>query len=246
MTASERSCLVQKLSHYVLLNDIDKGHLARLEREERSYPAHYDVRRVDDPVDELFVIKSGWIHSSVDMPDGRRQIVKLHHPGDIVGLHDIAFRHATTALRAVEPVCLCPFPKSELDEIFTEAPRLAALILMLSLRDNATFMDLVRAMGRMSARERMAYMLLELHARLAITDRAATDTIRMPLTQSEIGDLLGLTNVYVSRTLTSLEADGYIRRSTGHVRLLRPADMARMCDFQDRHTTLDTHWFPRA
>ncbi len=242
----EDSCLVQKMSHYVDLDAASRAHLSRLEGEERSFAAQKDVRRVGDPIENLYVVKKGWVYTSIDMHDGRRQIVKLHHPGDIVGMADLAFKSATAVLRTAEPTVLCPFPRKHLDIIFRESPRLTALLFTLALRDQISVTDLLRAMGRMSARERMAYLLLDLRARLKITNLAMTDTVRMPLTQAEIGDLLGLTNVYVSRTLTGLEADGYIQRTAGHIRLLRTDELTAMCDFVDRHATIETNWFPNA
>ncbi len=238
------SCLIDKLSHYIHLDDSHKQHLASIEKSERSYPASTEIHQVGDLTRDLYVVKSGWLFSYTDLPDGRRQIVKIHHPGDILGFPDVALRHSTTTLRTVEAVCLCPFPKTSLDVIFRESPRLSALILSIALRDQVVFIDVLRAMGRMNAQERIGYMLLDLIARLRITNSKMTDTIRLPLTQGQIGDYLGLTNVYVSRTLLRMEEDGYIRRDGNHVQILREDEMIAATDFHDRYADMDVSWFP--
>ncbi len=240
----QNSCLVDKLSHYIRLDDSHRAHLAGIEKSERNYPASAEIYQGGDPARDLYVVKRGWLFSYTDLPDGRRQVVKIHHPGDIVGFPDVALKHVTTTLRTAEEVCLCPFPKSALDVIFRESPRLSALLLSIALRDQVVFIDLLRAMGRMNAQERVVYMLLDLIARLRITNSAMTDTMRLPLTQSQIADYLGLTNVYISRTFLRLEKDGYIQRTGDGVHLLREDDLIDMTDFYDRYADMDTSWFP--
>lgn len=238
------SCLITKLSHYVDLSDHSRELLSELEKEERAVARHEEVYSVAEKSRFMYVVKSGWLYSYIDLADGRRQIVKIHHPGDIVGLPDLAFEGPTSNLRACEPAVLCPFPKQGLNAILTSAPQLSALLFTLSVRDNVVLVDNMTALGRMSARERIAWFLLDLISRLRITNRNVTDALRLPLTQTEIGDMLGLTNVYVSKSFSSLERDGVLERTVDGVRLLREQDLADMVDFKNRYADMDTSWFP--
>ncbi|MFW8637547.1 Crp/Fnr family transcriptional regulator [Cribrihabitans pelagius] len=243
--SDKESCLVTKLSHYMSLSDVDKEMLGHLEKTERVFEAAREVYQGGDENKDLYVVKHGWAFSYTDLPDGRRQIVKIHHPGDIIGFPDVALKHATTTLRTVENVCLCPFPKSALDKILSESPKLSALLISLALRDHVVLIDVLRAMGRMSAQERVSYMLLDLIARLRITNLQMTDTIRLPMTQNQIADYLGLTNVYISKTFIRLEREGFIHRDQARIRLLRENDMIELTDFHDRYAEMDTSWFPQ-
>ena len=242
--SSTSSCLVTKLSHYVSLSEADCDRLAKLERAERIFDAGREVYQGGDENKDLYVVKHGWAFSYTDLPDGRRQIVKIHHPGDVIGFPDVALKHVTTTLRTVEDVCLCPFPKSSLDEILRESPKLSALLLSIALRDQVVLIDVLRAMGRMSAQERVSYMLLDLISRLRITNPGITDTIRLPMTQSQIADYLGLTNVYISKTFIRMEEDGYIHRDQDRLQILREDAMIELTDFHDRYADMDTSWFP--
>lgn len=244
--SDQDSCLVQKLSHYIELTDQSREHLARLEQDERNYEGRTEIFEGGDEARHLYVVKKGWLYSYTDLPDGRRQIVRIHHPGDIIGFPDIAFEDATTSLRTVEKVCLCPFPKTRLDAILANSPQLTALLFTLALREQVILIDLIRAMGRMSARERIAFMLLDLVSRLRITNKKMTDTFRLPLRQGEIGDVLGLTNVYVSKTFMALEEEGYLSRQDGMVTLRKEAALKAMCDYFNRYDDMDTSWFPEA
>lgn len=142
-------------------------------------------------------------------------------------------------------MCLCPFPKASLDEILRKSPKLSALLLSIALRDQVVLIDVLRAMGRMSAQERVAYMLLDLIARLRITNRDMTDVFRLPMTQSQIADYLGLTNVYISKTFIRMQEDGYIHREQDRLRLLKENALIDLTDFHDRYAEMDTSWFPQ-
>ena len=246
MNVQTPSCLVQKLSHYIRLDEGSLARIAELERDERDFARNQEVYQVGDENIQLYVVRKGWLYSYVDLKDGRRQIVEIHHPGDIVGFPDIAFDERMTTLRAVEDARLCPFPKNDLDTVFATAPQLAALLFALSVRNQVILADFLRAVGRMSARESIAYLLLDLQARLKIANKDMKNIFRLPLNQTEISDILGLTNVYVSRSFTALQKDGFIRRDNGTVEILEPEKLAFLCDFVDRHTNLDTSWFPKA
>ena len=238
------SCLADKLSRYVELSAGERAVLARFEEEERAYPRQTDIRRSGDVGDRLYAVKRGWLYSYADFADGRRQIVKVHTPGDIVGFPDLAYNEATTSLRTCGTAHVCPFPKRNLKQVLGEAPRLSALLLTIALRDNVILVDTLKAMGRMSARERVAYFLLDMLARLRVLKGPQITSFDMPLSQTEIGDVIGLTNVYVSKTLGRLETAGRIRREGGRIEILAERELADMVDYRDRYAALDTSWFP--
>ena len=67
----------------------------------------------------------------------------------------------------------------------------------------------------------------------------------IPMSQQEIGDMLGLTNVTVSRELTALQVDGLIEKEGAHIRLMDISALIRMCEFKDRYNKIDTTWLPK-
>ncbi|WP_430449633.1 Crp/Fnr family transcriptional regulator [Rhodophyticola sp.] len=245
MSDDSQSCLVEKLSYYIDIDDTAEDQLASLEEHERGYHRHQEVYSEGDELKYLYVVKEGWFYSYTDMPDGRRQIVRVLHPGDIIGFPDIAFTEATCNVRASEDGCLCPFPKRKLDAIFKESPKLTALMFSIANRDHACVIDTLRAMGRMSARERLSYFFLDLISRLRITNKQMTDMIRMPMNQHEMGDALGLTHTYVSKTIREMEDEGLISRDGDTLTLEQEDRLKSMVDFSDRYAKLDTSWFPK-
>lgn len=242
--SDHESCLVSNLSNYIDLSDTDLDLLARLEEEERAFGQHSPVHSAGERIDHLFVVKSGWLFSHMELPDGRRQIVKMHYAGDIIGMPNIALDHAALSVQTITDAVLCPFPKKHLDTLLTSSPRVTALLLTISLRDQVIMTDKLRSVGRMSARERVAFFLLDIVHRLRITNRDMTDTFRLPLNQTEIGDATGLTSVTISKTMMQLQLDKIIDRRDGQITLRDEAALVAMCDYVDRYGDMDTDWFP--
>jgi len=242
--SSHESCLVSKLSNYIAIDDTGLDLLARLEEDEETHPAQTAIRETGDRIEHLHVVKKGWLFSGMELPDGRRQIVQVHHAGDIIGMPDIALDRAALNLHSVTEAVLCPFPKKHLDKIFFDSPRLIALLFTLSLRDQVVFTDKLRSVGRMSARERVAYFLLDIAHRLRMTNSGMGSTFRLPMTQTEIGDATALTSVTISKTMMQLQLDKLIDRREGKITLCDEAALTTMCDYVDRYGDMDTSWFP--
>ena len=87
-------------------------------------------------------------------------------------------------------------------------------------------------------------VLGELGHRLRITNPDVGDSFELPLSQELVGDTLGLTNVYVSRTLSLMERAGLIERIDRSIRIADEQGLRDMADFQDRYYRIDTSWFP--
>ena len=114
---------------------------------------------------------------------------------------------------------------------------------MIGARDQLLQADLRRA-TTLSARHRMLFLLLTLLHRTRAGGEVDGDGFELPLNQARSGDLLGLTNVSVSKAMVELERDGTIERRRRHVTLLDAARSASQVGFVDRFAELDTSWFP--
>ena len=65
-------------------------------------------------------------------------------------------------------------------------------------------------LGRLSAYERTASLLIELHERLRRSGAASEAVMPLPLTQEMLADLLGLSIVHVNRILQQLRRENLI------------------------------------
>jgi CRP/FNR family transcriptional regulator, anaerobic regulatory protein len=240
------SCLAERLSHYVALTSQEEAALEALEQQERTYKRGSVVRREGDRARELFIVRKGWLYSSVLLGNGSRQIMRLHFAGDVLGVSGVAFGTAADSIVAVTDASLCQFDKDKLALLFAQHPRLAALIFTLTVAERVSMADRLASIGRTSARARVASLLCEMLARLRVMEGADLDRLHVPLTQEDIGDATGLTAVHVNRMMRGLVDDGLIERHGNHVRFLDEARLAAEAGFTDRFAEIDTNWLPRS
>jgi CRP-like cAMP-binding protein len=94
--------------------------------------------------------------------------------------------------------------------LFETHPRLAGEFLW-ALGGDALLGERLITVGRRTARERVAHLLLELFKRLQRIELAEERSYRLPLTQEMISDALGLSIPYVNRVLHESCDDGLLR-----------------------------------
>lgn len=157
----------------------------------------------------------------------RRQILRLRLPGDVIYAcdHDVV-----RALGRVIVADARPFLQ-QLDS--SEAsPFLRRAWLEMGRADQNLARDHLVRLGRMTALERVAHLLLETHARLSDVGLAEEDAFQLPTTQEAMSDLLGLSGVHLSRTLQALRRDELVSLKAGRVVLLDRARLAVLCGWR--------------
>jgi len=239
------SCLAERLGHYVSLSENERAAFEGLEEQDRFFRRGSVVIRENEKPREMFIVRSGWLHSSAVLGNGSRQIMRFHFQGDLIGLSLLAFADSPETVTAVTDVTLCPFSRDKLSALIGDHPRLGALLLGLTAADRVSMADRLASVGRTSARARVGSLICELFARMRRIGALQGDTIPLPLTQEEIGDATGLTSVHVNRMMRGLVQDGIIERNGGTMRLLDERRLASEANFIDR-TAIETGWLPAA
>jgi CRP/FNR family transcriptional regulator, anaerobic regulatory protein len=229
----------------VRLSDAEQGSLAGLEDQDRVCRRGSVVISENAAPRELYVVREGWLHSSVVLGNGSRQIMRFHFPGDILGLPLLAFADSPETVTAVTDVKLAPFSRERLAALIADHPRLGALILGLAVAERVTLADRLASIGRTSARARVGALLCEIFARIRRLGALGADGIQLPLTQEDIGDATGLTAVHVNRMMRGLADDKIIERRNGHIRLIDEKRLIAQSNFIDR-TDIETGWLPPA
>lgn len=165
--------------------------------------------------DESLIVANvidGVLKVSMSMADGREQIVGVVFPSDFIGRpFGKDSPYSVTALTDAE---LCVFTRSAFDGFAREHPELEHKLLRRTLDELDRAREWMLLLGKKSAGERIATLLLEMSTRLGEqgchADLSDLNQFDLPLDRQQIGDLLGLTIETVSRQLTKLKSDGLI------------------------------------
>lgn len=240
------SCLAAKLERLVKLDEADRKCLSKFETAREKRPAGTCLIEFGQQGSDLFILRHGMAitYSNVD-PD-EPSIVQVHFPGDLIGMSGLPFSASPTRTSLRTDAVLCALPRDELGALFHESPRLSGLLFALAAIEESIFQDRVRIVAHGNARMRLALYALQTMARLRLLNGVLDHRFHSPLTQAELGNILGLTNIHVSRTLTAMEEEGLLARDRSFFRLLDPKALRSLSGFVDRYSELDLSWLPRA
>ena len=242
----QSSSLTARLGQHLELNESERRTLAQIERGEQSLRAGETLMAESRKSDSLYIVRQGWMHSSVRSGRDGRQILMFHYAGDLIGTSSIAWAWAATTLTAVSDCVVTPVPKVSLGLLFKAQPRIAGLLYAIAAAENVAMSDRLTSIGRMEAADRLSRLLLDILARLRVTAGGIIDSFDLPLTQTDLGDALGLTKVHVNRTLQALERNGSIGRTGRRIRIIDEVSLIAVTGFIDRYSVVATDWLPAA
>jgi CRP-like cAMP-binding protein len=202
--------------------------IERLRTGTRMFRAGEDLLRQGDRATQIYNLLDGWACSYELLPDGGRQIHYFALPGAMMGFHPDAGAPLTASVQAVTDISVCEFDRQKLIGLARQRPDLALRLTWMIARDELMMFDHLTSLGRRTARQRVAHLLLELLLRARRAMPQAGEEMRLPLTQTHIADALGLTSVHVSRTLTQLRKEKLVDVSDRTMRVLDPVGLAEV------------------
>ncbi|MCK5903503.1 MAG: Crp/Fnr family transcriptional regulator [Cocleimonas sp.] len=185
--------------------------------------------------DYLYTLYDGWMALYQTTSTGKRQILRFSLPGDFIGFQASSTGKILHSAIAITPVILCSFPRSRLKEMLNTQPPLAIQLALMESRDLALCQHHLMFSGRKNAQESIAFLLLELFHRCRLqmphTFNEAENMIQFPITQEDIGDTVGLTNVHVNRVIRQFTQEGWIECHHKKLRIINEEKLSQIGEF---------------
>jgi CRP-like cAMP-binding protein len=169
---------------------------------------------------------------------GTRQIMAIHIAGDFLNLQNLFLAkidHSTTAL---VPTQISLLSREEIRELLVAYPLIAMRLWHETFIDGAISRKWLTSIGRRSARARLSHLICEFVARMKAAGKSDGQTCRVPLTQSELGDAVGLSTVHVNRTLRKLHSDGLLTWRSHSLTIHDWERLTEIADFNDAYMEL--------
>lgn len=202
--------------------------------------------RSEDVVPSCFyLLVEGWVAAAHILPDGGRQILKIHLPGDALGTPSMCMERTVEELSALTDAVVIPVPLARFGRLFEDHPRMAARFLLSVQCERVALMDQLASMGRTSSEARLAAFLVDLIERLEPLGRVQQDSFDLKLTQEQIGDLLGLTAVHVNRMFRILEEQRLVARYGQRITLCNRQALSRIAARPLRQRLAHCSWLPQ-
>ena len=211
---------VRKLRHGTRLTESDEHVLTDLAWPVRTIGSRTDIVAEGSEPRSLPLVVDGWACRYRVLENGKRQIISLYLPGDLCEPFGKLPRVMEHPVGALTNVVFAPVPLDAIVAAARNGARVEEALWWDLLLASAIEREHVVSLGRRVAPERMGHLFCELHLRLAMVGLADNLSYELPLTQADLGDLLGLSAVHVNRSLQELRKSGLItlrgRRLTIH------------------------------
>lgn len=234
-------CGVRKLALFQPLSPAEVSAAQTYRRAFRELKGGSSIFRQGNPNDEVYTLHSGWAYLYQNLADGGRQILRILLPGDFFGFQaDVGDGGRLHSARAITPVGLCVFNRSDLLQMFREHVELGIRLTWMTAYDEVVAYEHLVSLGRRSAEERIAYLLLELFNRVRLRDRNPKNicTVEVPLTQGLIADACGLTQVHVNRTIKSLQLKNVLTLKNKELHVPDPDRLAGIANQNQKFFTM--------
>ncbi|NUR44753.1 MAG: Crp/Fnr family transcriptional regulator [Sphingomonas sp.] len=205
----------------------------------------FDVRadrlavRQGEIMDHSMILLSGIAARRKDMRDGRRQYTELHVPGDFTDLHSFTLKYLEHDIVALSDCSFALVPHENLKKITERHPHLTRVLWFSTNVDASIHREWVVSLGSRSAIARMAHLFCEMYVRLEMVGLTRGDSYDLPISQQELGEMLGITSVHSNRTLQQLRKRGLIDFAGGLVTIRDVAALKQIAEFDASYLYLD-------
>jgi CRP-like cAMP-binding protein len=226
------NAFVSRLMQLVPLSQDEIDILLELQASPRTVQRHRDIITEGRSYGSIFIIMEGNAIRYRILHDGRRQIVNIVLPGDIVGALGYFMESSLYSTKALTEVAVAAVPFARLNALHETHPRLVTKIFWWFSCESTIYAEHLVDLGRRSALERVAHFLLELLTRLQSIGLADEQSFKIPLTQELLADALGLSIPHVNRVLRRLREDQLVVVEDQRVTVKDMDALAELADFE--------------
>jgi CRP-like cAMP-binding protein len=201
-------------------------------------PARRDFVHLGEETHEASFVVEGLIARFDQTRKGDRQVVAVYLEGDIPDLHSVVIPHASSALHAFTVCTLIRIPHVALKLAAAKHPGIAQALWRESALDVAKVSKWVLSVGRKDSMARMAHLICEVACRSTGSATPGAVDFGFPVTQADLGDMLGLSPVHINRTIKTLRLANLVTVDRGRVQILDWEKLSRIGDFDARYLSL--------
>jgi len=196
-----------------------------------TIPARRMISHPKEWSEFVTIICSGWAASSIATEDGRRQILSFLMPGDLVSAACLLEPVPGRSVEAITPVTCRRYRRDDFRAIMFKYPVVLERLAETWNEERAQAEQLALAIGRRSAHERVARLILGLAEKSEKRGLRRESTMEFPLRQRQIADATGLTAVHVSKVIGVFQRDQLIKISNRSLTIVNETELRRIAEW---------------
>jgi CRP-like cAMP-binding protein len=225
--------LLARMGRWAQLSAAETALLAGLEGRTVAVERGDDLRALQGPQKESILLLDSWAAKEKLASSGKRLIVELLLPGDLLMQPDPADndRLDLIALSSGSIMLVRPDVMAKLlgnDTIGRGLQWMSAVRCSIAR-------EWLANIGAHKARERLAHLLCELAVRLNAVEKFEQGVCEMPLTQTDLAAALAMTNVHLNAALQQLRQAGIVELRDKTLAILDRAKLEEIAEFDDRY-----------
>ncbi|HQQ63585.1 MAG TPA: fumarate/nitrate reduction transcriptional regulator Fnr [Pseudomonadales bacterium] len=212
-------CRLGALCLPIALKTDEINQLDEIVKRGRPFNKGEHLYRQADPFHAVYAVRSGSFKAYATADDGTEQVTGFYLPGEILGMDGISsLSHCSSAV-ALETSSVCEIPFNRLEELSSQMPSLQHRFFQIMGKEITKDQQMLTLLGKNSAEERVAALLLSISARNNHRNLSAT-RFRLSMSRAEIGNYMGLTVETVSRVFSRLQKQEIIGVENREVEIL--------------------------
>ena len=224
--------IVTRLTRAMKLNEADIERLAAIFEPDLSFRKREELVVHGSEFRNLCFVKEGYAIRYRLLRSGKRQILKLILPGDVIGFPVSFFDRSSYAVVAVSELTYAACPFDSYVRLCYEQPQFGLVLSWLAAQEAATYAEHIVNLGRRTPAERLAHLLLEIHARLLEVGLADEARFDLPFSQEVMADALGLSVPHLNRVIQQLRAEQLITSNSRVVDLTDLAGLRKLAQYK--------------
>lgn len=196
--------LIRKLEHFTQFNEEELEALSGLSELPVMVSPRQDIIREGDNPKGVNLIVDGYAIRYKALADGRRQILGYFLSGDICDLRVFVLKRMDHSIAALTPVALRVISEERVLDMTERYPRIMRALWWAALVEESISREWLLSLGQRSAAERIAHLFCEIYHRARAVGMAEGRRVPLPLRQTDLAEMSGLSVVHVNRVLQDL------------------------------------------
>jgi len=202
--AAFHDLLIRKLQDHSELGAADLAAIRRLPASERTLRPNEDIVRQGDKPNVSVVVVEGTVARYHTLPTGRRQYLSMHIAGDLPDAQALFIEIMDHSVGTIDQATVALVPHSALLALFEERTATGFAIWRETLIDAAIFREAITNNSARPLRTRLAHFCCEQYYRARAVGLAKPGSCRLPLTQTQLGEMLGASLASIARAMQGL------------------------------------------
>lgn len=229
--AAAHDVLLRKLQEHSELSASDVAAIRALPYSELAAHPNDDIVRQGDRPKVSAIVISGMVARYHTLQSGRRQYLSLHIAGDMPEAQSLFIEVMDHAVCALDEAEVALVPHSAVIAMFEQRPAVGMAIWRETLIDAAIFREAITNNSGRGLPARLAHLFCEQYYRARAAGQASPGSCPLPLTQTQLGEMLGASLPSISRALQTLRATKSVELRGGRLDILDWDKLVRLGEF---------------